>query len=78
VKEEKEGEEKPPRGSRSPRRPEPPEGGAGPAVIVCYRYFLCLPDDAPLPTPSSSSPASRPAALHRRVPLRPVATEVRT
>jgi hypothetical protein len=44
-------------------------------VIVCFPYFLCLPD---APTSSSSSPASRSAALHRRAPLRPVATEVRT
>jgi hypothetical protein len=47
-------------------------------VNVCFHYFPCLPDDAPPPTSSSSSPASRPASLHRRTPLRPVATEVRT
>jgi hypothetical protein len=28
-------------------------------VIVCFPYFLCLPDDALPPTSSSSSPASR-------------------
>jgi hypothetical protein len=47
-------------------------------VIVCFHYFLCLPDDAPPPTSSSSSPGRRSAALHRRAPVRPEATEVRT
>jgi hypothetical protein len=53
-------------------------GGAGPAVNAYFHYFPFLPDDAPPPTSSSSSPASRPASLHRRAPLRPEATEVRT
>jgi hypothetical protein len=59
-------------------KPEPPVGGAGPAVNVCFHYFPFLPVDAPSPTSSSSSLASRTASLHRRAPLRPVATEVRT
>jgi hypothetical protein len=79
VEEEKEeGREVRPRGSRSPRSPEPPEGGAGPAGNVCFHYFPCLTDDALPPTSSSSLPASHSAALHRRAPLRPLATEVRT
>jgi hypothetical protein len=45
---------------------------------VCFHYFPFHPDDAPSPTSSSSSPASHTASLHRRAPLRPVATEVRT
>jgi hypothetical protein len=53
-------------------------GGAGPAVNAYFHYFPFLPDDAPSPTSSSSSPASRTASLHRRAPPRPVATEVRT
>jgi hypothetical protein len=52
-------------------------GGAGPAVNAYFLYFPFLLDVAPPPS-SSSSPASRAASLHRRAPLRPVATEVRT
>jgi hypothetical protein len=47
-------------------------------VNAYFHYFPFLPDDAPSPTSSSSSPESRTASLHRRAPLRPVATEVRT
>jgi hypothetical protein len=53
-------------------------GGAGPAVNAYFHYFPFLPDDAPSPTSSSSSLASRTASLHRRAPLRPETTEVRT
>jgi hypothetical protein len=52
-------------------------GGAGPAVNAYFHYFPFLLDIAPPPSSSSSS-ASHAASLHRRAPLRPVATEVRT
>jgi hypothetical protein len=47
-------------------------------VNAYFHYFPFLPDDSPSPTSSSSSLASCTASLHRRAPLRPVATEVRT
>jgi hypothetical protein len=58
--------------SRPPRRPEPPVGGAGPAVDenAYFPYFLFSLDVAPPPS-SSSSPASRATSLHHRAPLRP-------
>jgi hypothetical protein len=74
----KEEERSRPRESRPPRRPEPPEGGAGPARNDYIPYFLFFPDDAPPPVSSSSSPASRTATLHRRATLQPGAKEVRT
>jgi hypothetical protein len=41
-------------------KPEPPEGGAGPAVNACILCFLFLLDAAPPPASSSSSPSQSP------------------
>jgi hypothetical protein len=53
-------------------------GGAGPAGNDYIPYFPYFPDDAPPPSSSSPSPASRTASLHRHTALRLGATEVRT
>jgi hypothetical protein len=51
---------------RPPRRPEPPVGGAGPAVVKrtclhCFHYFHSV---APPSSSSSSPPMSRATSLH--------------
>jgi hypothetical protein len=59
--------EEPPAGKSFAAKPEPPEGGAGPAVnayILCFPFLL---DVAPPPSSSSSSPPSRTTTLHRRL-----------
>jgi hypothetical protein len=54
---------------RPPRRPEPPVGGAGPAVATrtCLPCFLYFHDVTPPPPSSSSPPTSRATALHQRL-----------
>jgi hypothetical protein len=54
--------------SRPSRRPEPPVGGAGPAVDenAYFPYYLFFLDVAPLPS-FSSPPTSRTTTLHRRL-----------
>jgi hypothetical protein len=67
----KEVERSRPQESCTPRRPEPPVGGAGPAVNAYCLYFFFFPDDAPPPASSSSSPASRTTTLHQRLHFGP-------
>jgi hypothetical protein len=66
----KEVERSRPRESCTPRRPEPPVGGAGP-VVNAYCLFFFFPDDAPPPTSSSSSLASLTTTLHQRLHFGP-------
>jgi hypothetical protein len=67
VEEEKEEGREAAAGRSFAAKPEPPEGGAGPAGNVCFHYFPFLLDVAPPPSSSSSSPASRTTTLHRRL-----------